>query len=580
MTNGNPRMSRLQRLFPSVQWLGRYSREAFWGDLAAGLTVGVMLIPMSMAYAVLAGLPPIYGLYASLVPLMIYPLFGTSRHLAVGTVAIDMVIVAVGLGGMAVPGSPRYIALAILLAMMVGAIPMLMGVARLGFVVNLLSRPVIVGFTSAAVLIIGFSQLGNLLGVELPRTQQVFVLVREAIRQAGQIQPWSLALGGGIVLLVGLGRWTRLIPGPLVVVVLGTLGVWGLGMDREGIAIVGAIPTGLPTPTLPELDVPTLQALLPTALALVLVQFLSVISLGKVFAARHRYWIRPNRELFAIGAANFIGGFFRSIPVSGSFSRTAVNEQVGAHTPLTNVVAAGLVALTLAFLTPLFHYLPIPILAAIIIVGVLSLLDIREILYLIRAKRIDGGLAILTFFATFFIGILQGILIGVVASVVAVMYRISRPNIAVLGHLPGTRSFRDIRRFPNAQPIEDILILRVDASFSFVNAEYLKDFILQKSQAEDAPVRAVVIDASTMNDLDMTAVGVLMFVAEALREREVDLYISGVKGVSRDVVQRSGLIDAVGEDHFFLSPHRAVMHILAGWDLLATTWRRSPVGWS
>jgi len=524
---------------------------------------------MSMAYAVLAGLPPIFGLYASLVPLVIYPVFSTSRHLAIGTVAIDMVIVAVGLGVMAEPGTPRYIELAILLALMVGAIQMLMGVARLGFVVNLLSRPVIGGFMSAALLIIGFSQLGNLLGIDLPRTQQVFVLVREAIRQAGQIQPWSLALGGGsIALLVGLGRWQRLIPGPLVVVVLGTLGVWGLGMDREGIAIVGAIPTGLPTPSLPDLDVPTLQALLPTALALVFVQFLSVISLGKVFAARHRYWIRPNRELFAIGAANFIGGFFRSIPVSGSFSRTAVNEQAGAHTPLTNVVAAGLVALTLVFLTPLFHYLPIPILAAIIIVGVLSLLDLGEIRYLIRAKRVDGGLAILTFLATFFIGILQGILIGVVASVVAVMYRLSRPNIAVLGHLPGTRSFRDVRRRGEAQPIKGVLMLRVDASFSFVNSEYLKDFILQESQAEDAPVRAVVLDASTMNDLDTTAVGVLMYVAEALREREIDLYVSGVKGTSRDVVQRSGLVDVVGVDHFFLSPHRAVMHILAGWDRL------------
>ena len=560
-------MSPLQQIIP--QWLRHYSREALWGDLAAGLTVGVMLIPMSMAYAVLAGLPPIYGLYASLVPLVIYPIFGTSRHLAVGTVAIDMVIVAVGLGAIAEPGSARYIELAILLAMMVGTIQMVMGVARLGFMVNLLSRPVIVGFTSAAVLIIGFSQLGNLLGVELPRTQQVFLLIWEAIQQAGQIQPWSLALGGGgIALLVVLGRWKRPIPGPLVVVVLGILVVWGLGMDRLGVAVVGAIPTGLPTPFLPDVDGPTVQALLPTALALVLVQFLSVMTLGKVFAARHRYWIRPNREMFAIGAANFVGGFFKSIPVSGSFSRTAVNERVGAHTPLTNVVAAGLVALTLAFLTPLFHYLPIPILAAIIIVGVLGLLDVGEIRYLIRAKRVDGGLAILTFLATFFIGILEGILIGVVASVVAVMYRLSRPNIAVLGHLPGTRSFRDVRRRGDARPIDDILILRVDASFSFANAEYLKDFILQKSQSEDAPVRAVVIDASTMNDLDMTAVGVLMFVAEALGEREIDLYISGVKGPSRDVAQRSGLIDAIGKDHFFLSPHRAVTHILAGWDRL------------
>jgi SulP family sulfate permease len=519
-------MNVLKRFSAGTQGLRNYVQASLRGDLVAGLTVGVMLIPMSMAYAVLAGLPPLYGLYASLVPLVIYPIFGTSRHLAVGTVAIDMVIVAVGLGALAEPGSARYIELAVLLAMMVGVLQMFIGVARLGFVVTLLSRPVIVGFTSAAVLIIGFSQLGNLLGVRLPHTQQVFVILRETIRQAGQIKPWSVALGaGGIALLVGLGRWKRLIPGALVAVVLGTLVVWGLKMDQQGVAVVGAIPTGLPRPALPALDVPTVQALLPTALALVLVQFLSVVSLGKIFAARHRYWIQPNRELFAI----------------------------------------GLVALTLAFLTPLFYYLPVPILAAIIIVAVFSLLDVGEIRYLIRAKRIDGGLAILTFFATFFIGILQGILIGVVASVVAVMYRISRPNIAVLGHLPHTRSFRDIDRHSDAKPIDGILILRVDASFSFANAEYLKDFILEASQAEDSPVRAVVIDASTMNDLDMTAVGVLIFVAETLREREIDLYISGVKGAAKDVAHRSGLVDAVGPDHLFLSPHRAVKHILAGW---------------
>ena len=561
-------MSILKSLVPPAEWLPQYTRKKLWGDLVAGLTSGVMLIPMSMAYAVLAGVPPIYGLYASLVPLIVYPVFGTSRHLAVGTVAIDMVIVAVGLGALAEPGSARYIELAILLALMVGGIQVLMGVARLGFVVNLLSRPVIVGFTAAAVLIIGFSQLGNLLGVALPRTGQVFVVLGETIARIGEIQPWSLVLGaGGIVLLVGLRRWTRLIPGPLVAVVLGTFVVWWLGIDRQGVAVVGAIPTGLPAVSVPDLDGATLRALLPTAMALVLVQFLTIVSLGKVFAARHYYWIKPNRELFAIGAANLFGSLFRGIPVSGSFSRTAVSEEAGAQTPIANVVTAGLIALTLLFLTPLFYHLPIPILAAIIMVGVFGLLDLREVRYLLRAKRIDGALAILTFLATFFIGILQGILIGIVASIVAIMYRISRPNIAILGHLPGTRSFRDIQRRPEAQCIAGILLLRVDASLSFANAEYLKDFILQHTQ-EDPPVRAVIVDASTMNDLDMTAVGVLAFVAEALRRRDIHLYMTGLKGAAKDVAQRSELIDTLGKDHIFLSPHRAVKCILTGWGRL------------
>ncbi len=559
----------LKRIFPIASWLPGYTVPALRGDLVAGLTVGVMLIPQGMAYAMLAGLPPIYGLYASLMPLVVYPFFGTSRHLAVGAVAIDMVIVGVGLGALAEAGSARYVELAILLALMVGGIQMLMGVVRLGFVVNLLSRPVIIGFTSAAALIIAFSQLGNLLGVDLPRSQQVFVVLWGAIKRVGEIQPWSLVLGaGGVALLVGLRRWRRLIPGPLVAVVLGTLVVWWLGIDRQGVAVVGAIPMGLPTPSLSSVDAGTVRDLLPTALALVLVQFLSVVSLGKVFAARHRYWIRPNRELFAIGAANFFGSFFRGIPISGSFSRTAVNEGAGAQTPLANAVAAGLIALTLLFLTPLFYFLPIPVLAAIIMVAAFGLLELHELRYLLKAKRIDGALAILTFLATFFLGILQGILIGVVASVVAIMYRISRPNIAILGHLPGTRSFRDIHRNTKAKPIDGILMLRVDASFSFANAEYLKDFIHQHSLDDASAVRAVVIDASTMNDLDMTAVGVLTFVAQTLRVRGIDLYMTSVKGDARDVALRSQFVEILGKDHFFLSPHRAVKHILAGWDRL------------
>lgn len=559
----------LRRLFYIAGWLPRYSFRALRGDVVAGLTVGVMLIPQGMAYAMLAGVPPIYGLYASLVPLLVYPVFGTSRHLAVGIVAIDMVIVSVGLEALAPHGSARYVELAVVLAMMVGTVQMLLAVARMGFIVNLLSRPVIVGFTSAAAFIIGFSQVGNVLGVDLPRSQQIVIILRDGLTQIGNLHPLSLLLGvgGGSILLL-VQRWGRGIPGSLVALVLGTLVTWGLGLDQAGVAIVGSIPLGLPAFSIPSVDGETLRTLLPTALALVLVQFLSVVSLGKVFAARHRYWIRPNRELFAVGASNFFGSLFRSLPVSGSFSRTAVSDRAGGQTALANVVAAALIILTLVFLTPLFFYVPIPILAAIIIVAAFGLLGLRELRYLLKAKRIDGALAILTFLATLGLGILEGILVGVTASVMAILYRISRPNIAVLGHLPGTRSFREIDRYAGAKPISGILLLRVDASFSFANAEYLKDFILKRSQAEKSPVRAVIIDASTMNDLDMTAVGVLTFVAETLQERGIELYISGVKGAARDVAERSGLVDTLREDHFFLSPHRAVKHILASWGRL------------
>lgn len=553
----------LAPFFPLLQWLPAYDRRDLRGDLQAGLTVGVMLIPQSMAYALLAGLPPIYGLYASLVPLCVYPLLGTSRQLAVGTIAIDMLIVGAALHPLAAPQSPAYIELAILLALMVGTLQILMGLARMGFLVNLLSRPVITGFTSAAALIIGFSQLEYLLGLPLPRTSYVHLLLWEAVQHLGDVQLLPLALGGAAIgLLLGLQHWRPTLPAQLVAVVFGIAAAWGLHLDARGLDIVGAIPTGLPSFAVPTAGPATFRTLLPTAITLALVQFMNIISLGKVFAARNRYTIRPSQELLAVGAANVLGSLFRSMPVSGSFSRTAVNAQAGARTPLANGVAALLIVLTLLFLTPLFYYLPTAVLAAIIMVAAFGLLNLREMRYLYRTKRIDGGIALFTFTVTLLVGIQEGILLGIGASVVALMYRISRPNVAILGHLPGTRSFRDVRRHREAASLPGILMIRIDASFSFANAEYLRDMILEEIRQTHETPTAVVLDASSINDLDTTAVGILGTVAEVLAERGVALYFGGVKTPVLHVMQRSGFYDQLGADHFFLSPHRAVKHIM------------------
>jgi SulP family sulfate permease len=556
---------RIRPLFHIATWLPTYTRTDFRGDLIAGLTVGVMLIPQGMAYAVLAGVPPIYGLYASLVPLLVYPLFGTSRHLAIGIMAIDMVILAAGLSQFAEIGTEEYIGLAIVTAIMTGVIQMTMGAARLGFVVNLLSRPVISGFTAAAALIIGVTQIENLLGIELANSPQIFDLIYGATARISEAHLISFAIGMvGIVLLVILRRFLPIAPGPLIAVVLGTLAVWLLRLDTQGVDIVGVVPTGLPSPKLTAVPFSTLRDLLPTAITLSLVQFMSVISLGKVFAARHRYTVRANKELFALGALNVVGGVFRSIPVSGSFSRSAVSEQAGGRTAMTNVVAAIVIAFTLLFLTPLFFFLPIPVFASIIMVAAFGMIDYKELHFLIKTKAVDGGIAILTFAVTILVGIQEGVLIGIAASVVAIMYRISRPNVAILGHLPGTRSFRDIGRNPSAEMIEGVLMLRIDASFSFANAEFLQDLLLKRSQDDDHAIRAVVIDASTINDLDTTAASVLASVIETLKDRGVQMYFGGVKGRVRDVMNRYGIIKLLGEDHLYLSPHRAVVHILEG----------------
>ncbi|MEZ4700213.1 MAG: sulfate permease [Rhodothermales bacterium] len=544
-----------------LRGMATYARRNLSGDLTAGLTVGIMLIPQGMAYALLGGMPPIYGLYASLVPLFVYALAGSSRHLAAGTVAIDSLIMVFALSAMAETGTDRYVELALMFAFMVGVIHLILAAGRLGFLINLLSRPAILGFISAAAAMIGFSQLSNILGLELRRSQYIYDILYDAARHIRETHMLSLLIGlCGAFLLIILHRW-RKIPTALLVVVAATILTWALRLDRYGVAIVGSIPVGLPHFALPVVDWVAFKTLAPTALMLALIQFTNVGSLGKAFAARHNYTIKPNQELFALGLANIAGSFFQSYPISGSFSRTAVNEQSGGKTRASNAVAASLIVLTLLVLTPLLYYLPIPILASIIMVAAFGMINVKELRHLYRMKRTDGHLAVMTFLVTLVFGLEPGILVGIAASVVAIMYRISRPNFAILGHLPGTRSFRDVDLYPEATEIEGILILRVDASFSYANADFLKDLILSKCDPASHRIRAVVIDASSVNDLDTTAVSALFSILENLSRHEIEMYFTGLHGSVEGVLQRSGLADRIGRDHILLSPYRAVRRI-------------------
>lgn len=562
MIHPDPNASLLARLFTISRWLPSYNLQTCRRDLVAGLTVGIMLVPQSMAYALLAGVPPVYGLYASLVPLLAYPLFGTSRQLATGVIAIDMLIVAAGLAPLADPSSPRYVELAIVLALMVGIVQIVMGLGRIGFIVNLLSRPVMTGFASGAALIIMLSQVGSLTGMKIANSPHLHDLIASVVGSAQMIHPLTSLVGllslGALVLVK---YSSRRIPGPLLVTVVGTAAVWWLSLDTMGLAVVGAIPSGLPSPGIPALRIDDFGDLLVTAVTLSLVQFMTVVTLGKVFAAKHRYSIRPNRELFALGVANLAGSFFRSIPVSGSFSRSAVNDQAGAQTPMANVVAAGMVVLTLVFFVPLIRFLPIAVLAAIIIVAAFSLFDIRAMCQLWALKRIDGVISVATFLVTILIGIQQGVLTGIALSVIAIMYRISVPNVAELGHVPGTRSFRNIDNFPDARKFFSVLILRVDASFSFANAEFLKT-LLDTRTRRDTTIRHILIDASSINDMDTTAADALLGAAAMLRSRDVELYFAASKSAVEDIMRDVGLVELIGEDHLFLSPYRAIVSIL------------------
>ncbi len=537
----------------------------------AGVSVGVVLVPQAMAYATLGGLPAIHGLYASLVPLLVYPFFGTARQLAVGIVALDMLILGAGLGPLADAGSGRYVALAILLAALVGVIQIGMSVLRLGMLADLMSRPVVTGFTAAAAVVIAASQIGPLIGVELPRSQYVHEILGALVGGGGELHVRTAILGGAsVAILVALRIWAPRVPRALVVVVLGIGATGLLGLEALGVSVTGDVPRGLPTPGVPELALSDVRALLPTAVTLALIQLMSAISIGRTLSSKHRYTVRPNRELLGLGSANLVGSFFRSVPVSASFSRSAVAEDAGARTPLANVFAAGLVVVTLLFLTPLFASLPDATLAAIIIVGVLGLVHPREFLALAATHRRDAGLALLTAAATLTLGIREGVIVGIVASTLVVLYRLSRPNVAELGLIPGTHFFRDRERFEEAQTIREVLVLRVDAAFSFFNAAWFRDHLLDRSddgEPSGPDIHAVVIEARGINDLDTTALDALHELVGTLHARGIQFHLAGLKGRVRDVLTHSPVAAELTEDRFHLSSHHAVRQILGAWDL-------------
>lgn len=557
----------LQKTFKIVTWLPDYNRSQLAGDLKAGLTTGMMLIPQGMAYAVIAGMPPIYGLYAGVIPLLVYPFFGTSKHLSVGPVAVDMLIVAAGVGMITSPNNSDFIGLVILLTMMTGILQLLMGTFRMGALFNFFSRPVIAGFTMAAPIIIAFTQLENLLGIDLTSTQYIILIVGEAFNQIGNVHLSTLYWGSSaILLLVMLSYYFPKLPASAIVLSLSILLAWIINIEDQGVELVGTVPEGLPPISIPELSFENLRRLLPTALTLALVQFMSIASLGKAFAKRHEYLIDSNHELVAIGASNFMGSLFSSLPVSGSFSRSAAAEQAGVKSPMANDITSVLVVLTLLFLTPLFYFLPMPILAAIIMVSVFGLIDIREISFLFKAKKSDGFIAIFTFICTLLIGIQEGILLGVGASMLTMLYKYSRPAVAELGVIPGTRIFKNLDRNPEARRIDGLLILRVDASFSFINAEFFRDFILEKSHEQDKNTHFVIIDGSSINMLDTTAIDSLKSIIKTLRGWDMELYMSGLKGPVRDVIKKSGLKEFLGPDHYCEDPHEAVERILEKMD--------------
>ncbi len=548
------------KYFPFLDWVKTYNASFLKSDISAGLTVGVMLVPQGMAYAMIAGMPPIYGLYASIVPVIIYALLGTSRQLSVGPVAMVSLLTASGVGLIATTGSENYIALAITLALLIGVIQFLLGLFRLGFLVNFLSHPVISGFSSAAALIIGFSQLKNLLGINIPRSHYAHEILLNAFKQFDLINWTSVAIGVvGIAIIILTKKISKQLPGQLFAVIFGILVVWGLHVEDAGVQVLGKVPSTLPSFSLPLFDWRTIQTMFPIALAISLVSFMQSIAVAKAIQSKHpEYKVVPNQELIALGMANIVGSFFQSFAITGSFSRTAVSDQTGAKTGFASIIGAFTVLLTLLVLTPLFANLPKAILASIIMVAVFGLIDYKEAIHLWKSHKTDFWLMITTFNATFALGIEKGIGLGVILSLATVIFRTTKPHVAVLGNVPGTHFYRNAERFGKVILRDEILIIRFDAQLYFGNVNFFKEKLEELTAEKGKKLRVVIINAESMNSLDSSAVHALNEIVDNYRSRHVEICFTGVKGPVRDAMERGGIFDKIGKDNFFMSIQEAV----------------------
>ena len=556
-------MSLLEKIIPSITWIKSYKKSHFKGDLSAGLTVGIMLIPQGMAYAMIAGLPPVYGLYASLVPIFIYAFLGTSRQLSVGPVAMDSLFVAATVSVMAVHGTERYIELAILLALMIGALQLIFGLVRLGFLVNFLSKPVIIGFTTAASLIIACNQLGYLMGIDLPKNNQLHILISDLYKMIGDFHPATFIFGLiGIAFVLVSKNIRKKFPAALVLVVLGTIAVAVFHLDQVGIGIgiVKEVPSGLPDFQVPAFSREDFMALLPAALALSLIAFMEAITISKAIEEKKgTQEVNANKELIALGSSNFIGSFFSSYPVTGGFSRTAVNNDSGAKTPLAGLISGIVILAALLFLTDLFYFLPKVLLAVIILVAVLGLIDLRSPKVWWRTDKIEFLMYAVTLVATATIGIQEGIFIGVILSLVILIYAVSNPHMAVVGKIPGTNLYRNVERFEDVELDPAVMIIRFDARLFYANADYFRDKLLEYERAkvasnpDQAELKAIIVDASGINSIDSSALYMIRKLMLYYKKRKIQLLFSGLKGPVRDKFNQNRIYTELGEEFFFVN---------------------------
>jgi len=560
----------LRRYLPILDWGRSYDRGALSNDLVAAVVVTIMLIPQSLAYALLAGLPPEAGIYASILPIMLYAIFGSSRTLAVGPVAVVSLLTASAIGQVAEQGTAGYAVAALTLAFLSGAFLLLMGVLRLGFMANFLSHPVIAGFITASGILIATSQVKHLLGIDA-QGHTLPAMLGGLWANLGDTN--AITLGIGLVATVFL-FWVRkhlnpalrrlgLPPfaadimtkaGPVVAVVATTLAVWGLGLTERGVGIVGAVPQSLPPFTLPGLTPDLVGALVVPAILISVIGFVESVSVAQTLAAKKRQRIDPDQELIGLGAANLGAAFTGGLPVTGGFARSVVNSDAGAETPAAGIYTAIGLGVAAVALTPLVYYLPTATLAATIIVAVLSLVDLSILKKTWGYSRTDFIAVAVTILLTLGLGVEVGVASGVAISVLLHLYKTSRPHVAEVGLVPETQHFRNIHRH-KVQTDPSLVTLRVDESLYFVNARFLEDLI-QKRVTEGTTIRNVVLMCSAVNEVDFSALESLEAINRRLGDMGVGLHLSEVKGPVMDRLKRSHFIDDLN-GRIFLSQYDA-----------------------
>lgn len=531
-----PDSGRLARVLPIAGWLPAYRRGDALADLRAGATVGVLVVPQAMAYAALAGVPPIAGLYAAMVSLVVYAVFGTSRFISVGPVAIDSLLTAAAVAPLADGDAGRYVALTSLLTVMIGVLQVAAGMAKLGALVNLLSVPVIAGFTSAAALTIGLTQVKDLLGLQLSGSSTTFVdgLV-QVVPNLESLDPSTALLGVlSIVALVGIKRWAPRVPGPLLLVGAATAVVVLLDLP---VRQIGEIPSGIPLPRLPASPWADVTALLPSAAAIALISYMESISTGSAFARKTRTRIEPDRELVAVGLANGAAGLMQGMPVAGGFSRGAVNYNAGARTPMSGVVASVLVAISLLVLTPVLALIPKAALAAIILVAVATLIDVRGARAVGRVRRSDLVALLATAAATLVLGPTWGLALGVGVSFALFLRHLNRPHMPELGYCPAEGMFRNVERHETVTHPE-LLVVRIDAPLSFVGARAIADDLAEQLRGREG-TRFLVVDATAVNAADFTGAEMLGQLIDDLDGIGVQTHLGGLRGPVRDVLERT-----------------------------------------